>query len=265
MCIRDRSTWVLKFGFIYSGYKSAVYFWEFVIFFRKLLLIVIMVILCELPKAFISLTILFVIGMSYLLQNRNKPYLLEELNKLEELSLSSSAVIVFAISLFSTYSEEGNPAYINLVLAGCAILTLFSFLNFAFRWASLYIPELIERLQKGKGLYFFPGLLFKLVMKIVNKILQSRLYLKKSLIPANFVNITPESLEYPLNTNGHANPVVRIAKNSGMMELTPVDSSDKDINAKSAEQEKREAGLFVGKLTDSIKKVKESFQQLVQL
>eukprot|EP01016_Furgasonia_blochmanni_P006378 TRINITY_DN12562_c0_g1_i2.p1 TRINITY_DN12562_c0_g1~~TRINITY_DN12562_c0_g1_i2.p1 ORF type:complete len:282 (-),score=52.66 TRINITY_DN12562_c0_g1_i2:82-870(-) len=156
---------ILKFGFIYSGYKRSVYYWEFIIFFKKLLLIIIIVILCEFPQGVVSLSVLFVIAVSYKLQTSNKPYLSSDLNKLEELSLGCSAVVVFSISLYNAYKESNNPIYLEYLLVITLALTTLSFIIFTSRWAVLYIPALIQKLEEGKGIYCLPGLIYKYVRR----------------------------------------------------------------------------------------------------
>eukprot|EP01016_Furgasonia_blochmanni_P056216 TRINITY_DN9546_c0_g1_i4.p1 TRINITY_DN9546_c0_g1~~TRINITY_DN9546_c0_g1_i4.p1 ORF type:complete len:565 (+),score=53.96 TRINITY_DN9546_c0_g1_i4:66-1760(+) len=181
---------ILVFGFIYSGYKREVYFWEFFILFRKLILILMIIALCEMPQGFLSLVVLSIIAVSYQLQRRYLPYLSEDLNKIEGLSLMCSAVIVFSTAMYNAYKEGFDPIYLDQVLVISMTLTIISLFVFISKWSVLFIPELIMKLWEGKGIYKIPGFIYKCFIKILGKKLpeKARLYLMQ---PNHVVSTLP--------------------------------------------------------------------------
>ena len=91
-----------KFGFLYNGYQSDLFFWEIVIMYRKIAMIFIAVFIQ--PQGVITQAmIVFLIMVLFLIANlKKKPYVSMALNDLETLSLITSAVSIYCGIFFIT-------------------------------------------------------------------------------------------------------------------------------------------------------------------
>ncbi|CDW85156.1 UNKNOWN [Stylonychia lemnae] len=84
-----------KYGFLYRGYKIDYYYWEIVIMYRKILIILIAVFVSNFGVIAQSLFMLFVL-LGFLMVNLQKePFQIKELNDLESLSLITSMITIY--------------------------------------------------------------------------------------------------------------------------------------------------------------------------
>lgn len=74
---------MLKFGFLFIGYKRVRYYWEIVILYRKIAIISLAVFLYDVSKTVQALTVLFVLLLSGVAQARYEPYTMKHLNNME--------------------------------------------------------------------------------------------------------------------------------------------------------------------------------------
>jgi predicted outer membrane repeat protein len=115
-----------KYGFLYHGYHLNRYYWEFVIMFRKLLIICVALLL---RTSTVSLQLIFVILVlvtALVLNLVYKPFELEELNVTESYSIGLS--IVCLISGLMVESEASYPWHIILF----SVLVVCNFLFFCY-------------------------------------------------------------------------------------------------------------------------------------
>lgn len=84
-----------EYGYLFNGYKYKYFFWELLIQFRKVVLIVISTALSTKGKLFINLTLLIIITFSGILTAWIEPFHDTMLNNLESLSLLSAAILVY--------------------------------------------------------------------------------------------------------------------------------------------------------------------------
>lgn len=124
---------LMYIGFLINGYRRQKIFWEFWLFFRKILLNLTVIFLNPFPAALLVLAILF---LSLFFQYINKPFLTKKLNKFEFLSIFSCAFILI-LALFSENMPIKfiqilcipimfviNAGYILMVLKICLIFKL---------------------------------------------------------------------------------------------------------------------------------------------
>ena len=143
-----------KYSFIYMGYKTKKFFWEFVVMLRKILLICVTVF-----AGFQSVNLeiylsLLVILSSYCLQKINKPYKDKTLNNLEKICLVSAGIVNFC-GLYFQIVKDINGLDTLILLSG-----LIGNLYFLFYFCKYFIICQIQRLKQNPR-----------AMKIVNFIL----------------------------------------------------------------------------------------------
>ncbi|CAG9322000.1 unnamed protein product [Blepharisma stoltei] len=85
----------IKYGFAFNGYKSRSYYWEFVIIYRKIVIICCSIFLSAVSVNIQALTTLFVLVVYLYFQCKIKPYNGDDLNRLETVSIASSAITIY--------------------------------------------------------------------------------------------------------------------------------------------------------------------------
>ncbi|CAG9325853.1 unnamed protein product [Blepharisma stoltei] len=105
----------LKYGFLYNGYNSKHYYWEFVILYCKILLISFSVFLSNISISVQALAATILLIFFLLLQNRNEPFVEKPLNKME---LHSRVIVLITIftGLFFLTDELGDPGTVLIFL-----------------------------------------------------------------------------------------------------------------------------------------------------
>lgn len=71
------------FGFLCLGYKPHLYYWEFIIIYRKISLIMISVFLSTVSDAVQGLGANLVLSIAFYIQSLYSPFVLDKLNRLE--------------------------------------------------------------------------------------------------------------------------------------------------------------------------------------
>jgi hypothetical protein len=130
----------LKYGFLYKGYKDGFFYWEFLIFFRKLGIISCAVFLSNYSVYVQALCTFIFVGFGFLLQLRWQPFKLQQLNKMEIRSIVVSAVTLYAGLFFMT--DELNEfwkivLFVFMILANFAFLYYWAFFTFGYYFAAL--------------------------------------------------------------------------------------------------------------------------------
>jgi len=121
----------LKVGFIINGYRKQRYFWEFVILYRKVLVVCFSVFLSNEGtevQALILITLLFAI---FILQKKSSPFFTNSLNALEE-----RAILVSAVTIYSGLYFISNSLTPELVLL-LFVLIIVANAYFVLYWALL--------------------------------------------------------------------------------------------------------------------------------
>lgn len=94
----------VRFGFLVKGYADSRYYWEFIIIYRKLIIIGIATFLSRIAKMTQALIALSVLVLSLVLQHHYKPYNHISLNTMEQRSILVSITTLF----FGLYFLDGS-------------------------------------------------------------------------------------------------------------------------------------------------------------
>ena len=135
----------LKFSFLFKGYEPHFYFWEFVILYRKVAIVISAVFLSPVSVRVESLTILAVLLAAVYLQLRFQPYNDVTLNKLEIKSILVSAITIYTGLYYDTNSM--NTA-VNLILFVVILIANGYFLG---TWVRYISPVIFVTLREKLG------------------------------------------------------------------------------------------------------------------
>jgi hypothetical protein len=83
------------YGFLYLGYKNEKYYWEFIILYRKIIMIFISVFMASYNVDVQAICVLGVGFISYNLHISSNPFLEDDLNDLEKRSLMSATFTIY--------------------------------------------------------------------------------------------------------------------------------------------------------------------------
>ena len=103
----------LKFGFIVNGYTHSRFFWEFVVLYRKVLVVCLSVFLSGQSTDIQALSLMIVLIIAFILQRKNKPFVTEQLNNLESRGILVSAVTIYC-GMFFISSDISRDAVLGL-------------------------------------------------------------------------------------------------------------------------------------------------------
>mmetsp|Transcript_21985 Transcript_21985/g.16352 ORF Transcript_21985/g.16352 Transcript_21985/m.16352 type:complete len:234 (+) Transcript_21985:154-855(+) len=95
-----------KYGFLYRGYKKRYYYWETIITYRKIVLIVIQIYLQKYGVMTQALIVFLLLILCMLLSMECEPFLNASLNRLELYSLVASMVTIYCGLFFIADSQE---------------------------------------------------------------------------------------------------------------------------------------------------------------
>ncbi|CDW73142.1 UNKNOWN [Stylonychia lemnae] len=109
-----------RLGFLFNGYKIKTFYWEIVILYRKILIVMITVFLSSISPETQVLVGLIVILISILLQVKFRPYYTSTLNTMESYSLLVSAVTLYSGMFYITgkyykYMENDGVKWFFLI------------------------------------------------------------------------------------------------------------------------------------------------------
>jgi hypothetical protein len=83
-------------GYLYEGFKSDFYFWEYLILGRKYILISICIFMTNYGIMTQALTVLLVLVLCLVLTARKRPFINEYMFDLEAISLATSIISVYS-------------------------------------------------------------------------------------------------------------------------------------------------------------------------
>jgi len=105
----------LRLGFIYNGYIVEKYYWEFVIIYRKILIISIAVFFTSVSIYVQALTVMIVILASLRLQNKHRPYIIPAMNDLEQRGVLVGGITIYC-GLYSLTQGLDTPSQVVLFI-----------------------------------------------------------------------------------------------------------------------------------------------------
>ena len=117
-----------RFGFLLKGYKPHLYFWEFVIMYRKIVIVLISVFLSTVSNAVQGLAALLVLFIAFYFHSVYRPFEIEKLNRLEQMSILTAATTIYCGLLYLT---DDMGAGMKLFLF---VIILLSNTVFLFTW-----------------------------------------------------------------------------------------------------------------------------------
>jgi hypothetical protein len=119
----------LRFGFLYNGFKQSKFYWEFVIMFRKILIICIVVFSGNQSIPIQALTLVLLLLNFLVLQYLTRPYANTELNQMEFRSVFVASVTIFC-GLYYLTKDLGDVAkvlfFLVMLLANLYFLSYFT-------------------------------------------------------------------------------------------------------------------------------------------
>eukprot|EP00347_Sterkiella_histriomuscorum_P022241 403331176 len=101
----------MKYGFFFNGYKLGTFFWEVIILYRKISIVMVSVFFSVVSAEAQVLVVILIIVVSLLLQIKYKPFYTDELNKMELFSLQVAVITMYGGMFYVTgkhYSYMGN-------------------------------------------------------------------------------------------------------------------------------------------------------------
>jgi hypothetical protein len=114
----DRIYIRICFGFLFNGYRRRHFYWEFVIIFRKILIICVTVFLNPISIPIQSLFIFLIFNLSYYLQYRVNPFKHVQLNQVERIAIFVACITIYCGMFFLT-KDLDEPS--KLVLFGMMV------------------------------------------------------------------------------------------------------------------------------------------------
>ena len=142
------------FGFLFNGYKKSIFFWEFGILYRKVLIISIVTFFTNVSTLTQAVSILLLLNLSIFLHLKLRPYVSNELNNMEMQALVTSAVTLYC-GVYFLAQDLGSTVKMllfTIILMG----NMFFIIYWAYwMWLALldiivkYIPHLRYIFSKG--------------------------------------------------------------------------------------------------------------------
>ena len=117
----------IVFGYLFNGYKLSRFFWEFIIMYRKIILISISVFLSSQAVMIQALTVVIVLVLSLYLQYASRPYNSTELNHMEIEALFTATITIYCglYYLSNGISEEVKLILFLVIVLGNAYFILY--------------------------------------------------------------------------------------------------------------------------------------------
>ncbi|CAG9326023.1 unnamed protein product [Blepharisma stoltei] len=85
----------LRFGFLFNGYKTNAFYWEFLILYRKILIVCCSVFLQNISTDIQALTVMVLLLLCLIMQAQNKPYDGRALNRMEIRSILVATITIY--------------------------------------------------------------------------------------------------------------------------------------------------------------------------
>jgi hypothetical protein len=117
-----------RFGFLYNGFKRTHFYWEFLILYRKILIISLAVFLGSESVPVQALSVMVILVSFLFLQYWQEPYTIDELNKMELRAILTASITIYC-GLYYLTQHLGEGAKIAMlvvmVVTNCYFLYFF--------------------------------------------------------------------------------------------------------------------------------------------
>ena len=144
----------IVFGFIFNGYKTSIFYWEFIIMYRKILIICVIVFIADISTAVQGLTVSLLLIFSLFIQYEVGPYNSDELNHMEVEALITATLTIYCGLYYLTedISEAFKIVLFVIIVCGNSyfiILWFYWMLKALIDMIAKTIPSLKAILKKG--------------------------------------------------------------------------------------------------------------------
>ena len=204
-----------RYGFITAGYTSKLYFWEFVIIYRKIFVISCSLFFGSLSVQLQTLSVLTVLLITSYMQATLKPFSSDTLNRIEFGSIISSIITIY-----------------------CGLYLLTPNVDFNGRIALFIALIFVNSIFFGVWIYVFLKDFTKATIRFFANIIRK----KKG-------TITPEIIDSESEKKEEAYPVINIETNGNNLIEESKESEDSDSQVSYCEGEKIREGKKVNALT----------------
>lgn len=99
-----------KFGFLYNGYKHRFFYWEIIIMFRKIFLILIQMVILQFGSITQALIVLLMMIFFLYANAKQSPFTYRALNILETSSLLASLLTIYCGTYFISSGNASNDS-----------------------------------------------------------------------------------------------------------------------------------------------------------
>ena len=142
----------IVFGFIFNGYKSTRFFWEFMILYRKIIIISISVFMTQVGYSVQALTVVIVLLVSLYLQYELKPYNKNHLNHMEtEAVLTATITIYCGMYYLSNELADAVEGVLFVFIVGGNAYFIFYWLYYMCQAAIELLSQVLPSLRKLAG------------------------------------------------------------------------------------------------------------------
>jgi len=162
LCMKRRTLDMLEtripFGFLYNGYRTQRFYWEFTILYRKIIIITIGVFVLNISVAVQALCAMLVLVLAVIFQMREAPYINAVLNKLEHRAIVVAAVTVYCGMWFMTgdIGESSKVVMLGVIVLANAYFLLLWSMQVCRLCASFFIKLLVALKLKASVMPIAP-------------------------------------------------------------------------------------------------------------
>ena len=147
----------LRFGFLFNGYKTSKFYWEFVVLYRKIAVICLAVFFSTISVQIQALTCLLVLIVSLYSQVQLKPFISKQLNQLENSAVFTATITIYCGIYYLTGDlDEYSKVLFFVMMLGCNLYFLGFWLKCMLKSVVEAfinaIPALKSRFRKSDGL-----------------------------------------------------------------------------------------------------------------
>lgn len=142
----------VRFGFLYNGYKQSRFFWEFVIMYRKILIISISVFMINLGSSIQALTLILLLIFCLYGQYEFKPYNRNQLNHMEMEAIFTASITIYCGMYYLTNDiGEGFKSVLFLFICLGNGYFLFYWLYYMSKAIIDFLSSTVPVLRQLKG------------------------------------------------------------------------------------------------------------------
>mmetsp|Transcript_10898 Transcript_10898/g.21305 ORF Transcript_10898/g.21305 Transcript_10898/m.21305 type:complete len:1423 (-) Transcript_10898:160-4428(-) len=134
----DDITMKCRFGFLYNGFKKSHFYWEFLIIYRKMLIISLVVFMGSGSSASQALTINLALMSMLFMQYKGRPYSSKKLNRMELIAILAASITIYCGLYYVTRTLE---RWAEILLFVFMILANVYFFSFFFRYFGVSVKD----------------------------------------------------------------------------------------------------------------------------